>query len=502
MWLLAFHLAGSSQSLASNRLESSVNISDQQKSEYQFYKDIKHELKLVISKYNSTNNSKYKHKINSIYDVVRSLENVNTGELIATQLGKYVFSNLYPNLSPPYVALNPSQLEIQTVTQGSNKKRKSETAYISAIDLPHDANEHNSNVINPSSTKKNKGNSVRLTSNDQNSSDAPAGLDVHARDVIISAEQAEQERLAKITAQKAEQERLNKIAAEQAEQERLAKLATKQLKPQVIAQESIETNVINELIAEQKKLALQNKLLEEKILAFTQSQENTINEDRQLKRHNKLESNENPFLISRIEDASTIKNNTVSTALLYQASARTRLEQARLYIQSNKASQALKALQSYTPDENNRAEYHFLTGRAYQELKLNTKALSNYSIAIHLDFDHYKALNNRGLIKGALKDISGAMDDLNKSIQANPNYAPAYMNRGVTRAAMKKFDLAIEDFTKAIVLDPAYGDAYRNRGITYKFRGNINGACRDWLKASELGQSSTRAWFERHCRRK
>ena len=179
-----------------------------------------------------------------------------------------------------------------------------------------------------------------------------------------------------------------------------------------------------------------------------------------------------------------------------------RSEQARLYIKDNKASLALKSLENYNPDDNNLAEYHFLTGRAYQELKLNTKALTSYSIAIHLDVGHYKALNNRGLIKGALKDMSGAMDDLNKSIQANPKYAPAYMNRGVTLAAMKKIDLAIEDFTKAIILDPAYGDAYRNRGITYKFNGNIQGACRDWMKASKLGQDSTSVWINRHCRPK
>ena len=184
----------------------------------------------------------------------------------------------------------------------------------------------------------------------------------------------------------------------------------------------------------------------------------------------------------------------------YKTSPRSRLEQAKAYIQDNNASKALESLKNYTPSEAERSEYHFLEGRAYQELKLNTKALSSYSIAIHVQSNHYRALNNRGLIKGALKDMRGAMDDLNRAINVKPDYAPAYLNRGVTRAAMQKTDLAIEDFTKALVLNPGYSDAYRNRGITYKYTGNLSGACRDWLKARNLGDSSVQSWLNRHCR--
>ena len=329
----------------------------------------------------------------------------------------------------------------------------------------------------------------------------------------LAAEQAEQQRLAKLAAEQAEQERFEKLAADQAEQERLEKLAISQEKsstPKNVltttsrsfeddVKQSSKSQAIRNLLAEQKKLSQQNKLLEEKIIAFSQSQNNpsypasTSDED---KNTTNVYADSLANIDANIDKESESIN---SRTLLYQASARTRLEQARLYIQSGKASEALVALKNYSPDEKNRAEYYFLTGRAYQELKLNTKALANYSIAIHLDTSHYKALNNRGLIKGALKDMPGAIDDLSKSIQANPKYAPAYMNRGVTRAAMQKFDLAIEDFTMAIVLDPAYADAYRNRGITYKFRGNIVGACRDWLKANMLGQASTKTWINRHC---
>ena len=234
---------------------------------------------------------------------------------------------------------------------------------------------------------------------------------------------------------------------------------------------------------------MQSKALESKIIAYVEDQTNNSN----------LETNESPA-INKEKTIYPLLLNGKTTDLSYKTDVRNRLEQARLFLKNNKASTALKSLQNFDPQESDLAEYHFLTGRAYQELKLNTKALSSYSIAIHLEPMHYKALNNRGLIKGALKDMTGAIDDLNKSIDANSKYAPAYMNRGVTRAAMKNVDLAIEDFTKAILLDPLYADAFRNRGITYKFTGNIQGACRDWKKASQLGETSTNNWINRHCK--
>jgi tetratricopeptide (TPR) repeat protein len=234
---------------------------------------------------------------------------------------------------------------------------------------------------------------------------------------------------------------------------------------------------------------MQSKALENKILAYVENQTNDSD----------LEINESPELNKKKSINPSLLDEK-STGLSYKTDVRNRLEQARLFLKDNKASAALKSLQNFDPEEPDLAEYHFLTGRAYQELKLNTKALSSYSIAIHLDSMHYKALNNRGLIKGALRDMTGAIDDLNKSIEANSKYAPAYMNRGVTRAAMKNVDLAIEDFTKAILIDPLYADAFRNRGITYKFTGNIQGACRDWQKASQLGETSTNNWINRHCK--
>ena len=92
------------------------------------------------------------------------------------------------------------------------------------------------------------------------------------------------------------------------------------------------------------------------------------------------------------------------------------LASAKDYLLDGQASQALALLRPSATIENNNPEYHFLVGRAYQELKLNTESLESYSLAIHLDPGNHKYWINRGLIKGALKDPKGSLKDLSQSL--------------------------------------------------------------------------------------
>ena len=145
------------------------------------------------------------------------------------------------------------------------------------------------------------------------------------------------------------------------------------------------------------------------------------------------------------------------------------------------------------------AEARFGRGRAFQELDQKLKALEDYTVVIYLDPKHYKALSNRGLVKGALGNLAAALEDIDQSIHINRSFAVGYLNRGVTLGALGKPQQAVDDFTRAIQLSPDYADAYRNRGITYEFLGQLQNACRDWKRAWNLGQSDVAQWYSESC---
>ena len=158
---------------------------------------------------------------------------------------------------------------------------------------------------------------------------------------------------------------------------------------------------------------------------------------------------------------------------------------------------ALALLKPSATTENKNPEYHFLVGRAYQELKLNTESLESYSFAIHLNPRNHKYWINRGLIKGALKDPKGSLKDLSESLSSKNSIG--IPKSGVTHAAMDKPQEAIDDLTNAIKLKPNYHQAYRNRGIILKYRGDTFSACKDWKKAQDLGDKEMKQWLKSYC---
>jgi lipoprotein NlpI len=74
-----------------------------------------------------------------------------------------------------------------------------------------------------------------------------------------------------------------------------------------------------------------------------------------------------------------------------------------------------------------------------------------------------EAFDGRGrayILKGQ-NDL--AIEDLDKAISLNPNFAEAFNDRGVAYRFKNKFDLAIADFDKALALDPDLTVAKNNR---------------------------------------
>jgi tetratricopeptide (TPR) repeat protein len=123
------------------------------------------------------------------------------------------------------------------------------------------------------------------------------------------------------------------------------------------------------------------------------------------------------------------------------------------FLNQNQARNALDYALSKRKSYVNDSHYHFLIGRAYQELKLNVESLQHYSESIALDRSNYKSLINRALVKGALGNLRSSTQDLRLALKINPRSKDVYLNLGFTLAAQNSPKKAIDAFTKALHLD-------------------------------------------------
>ena len=106
----------------------------------------------------------------------------------------------------------------------------------------------------------------------------------------------------------------------------------------------------------------------------------------------------------------------------------------------------------------------------------------------------------QGNAKDNLQDYRGAIEDYNKAIKINPQYAEAYYNRGNAKDDLEDYRGAIEDFNKAIKIIPQDAGAFYNRGVAKYKLGDKSGACLDWSKAGELGEMKAYDLIKQYCK--
>ena len=145
------------------------------------------------------------------------------------------------------------------------------------------------------------------------------------------------------------------------------------------------------------------------------------------------------------------------------------------------------------------SKYYFLKGRVYQELKLNHQAFQAYTKSIFLKKENYNALLNRAMVRGALQDFNGALEDLKEANKIKPDKAQYFLNLGIVYGSLNKPVNSIESFLKAINIDKNFHDAYNNLGITYYHQNNLNLACDTWKIPADKGNQNSKLWIEDYC---
>ena len=85
--------------------------------------------------------------------------------------------------------------------------------------------------------------------------------------------------------------------------------------------------------------------------------------------------------------------------------------------------------------------------------------------SIRVNAENIDFYANRAMEKAGFGDTKGAISDMDKVIEMNPNYFNAYYNRGNLKSRIGDWNGAIKDLNEAIKMTPYLPYAFFLRGL-------------------------------------
>ena len=124
-------------------------------------------------------------------------------------------------------------------------------------------------------------------------------------------------------------------------------------------------------------------------------------------------------------------------------------------------------------------------------------AIENFDRAININPDYANAYNNRANVRHELGDEAGAIEDYTKAIWLNPYCEDFHNNLGIISSNSDDYRGARVAHTRAIQLNRRYAQAYNSRGFARLQMGDVPGALKDFTQAIELNADDALAWNNR-----
>ncbi len=115
------------------------------------------------------------------------------------------------------------------------------------------------------------------------------------------------------------------------------------------------------------------------------------------------------------------------------------------------------------------------------------KAIELYTEVIKLapDVDAY---NNRGALKCLISNYIGALDDFNKAIELDPNYASAYNNKAYTLMQMGELNKALDCVNDSLAIDNNNFAYWDTKGEVLMNLGMFSEAIKSYTKALSINE--------------
>jgi tetratricopeptide (TPR) repeat protein len=147
-----------------------------------------------------------------------------------------------------------------------------------------------------------------------------------------------------------------------------------------------------------------------------------------------------------------------------------------------------------SPDK---ARVHEERGVTCTELGYYQQAIEDFNKAIRLNRNYAKAYYDRGTVYGMLGQYQKTIDDCSEAIRLKSDYTDAYYNRGNAYVKLSQYQRAIEDYSDVVRLAPDYAEVYINRGNVYAKIAQDQRAIEDYNKAIDLKPDYIRAYSVR-----
>jgi len=195
------------------------------------------------------------------------------------------------------------------------------------------------------------------------------------------------------------------------------------------------------------------------------------------------------FLLLHIQKISKTKVITVSVILISVFSIVT-------FLNAQAFSTPITFYEAAKDNKNKPEVYYFLKGNIEQITEKYDKALQSYNAAIFYQPEHYRALNNRGIIKQTKGDFEGALADYNRAIDLGLKNYHIFKNRGTVKIHLEDAAGAIEDFESALEFEP-HADTYTTLGIICGQNGEVEKSIDYLTKAIETDPTYTLAYYNR-----
>ncbi len=123
------------------------------------------------------------------------------------------------------------------------------------------------------------------------------------------------------------------------------------------------------------------------------------------------------------------------------------------------------------------------------------KAIEQFEKAIEVNPNYANAYYNWGLALYELDDNVGAIEKYKKAIEINPDDTFTYNNWGLALSEIGDHKSAIEYYKKAIKLEPNRFDIYDNLGWSLYELGNYSDAILNFKKATEINSDYANAYL-------